>query len=199
MGGTGFSAALLLLIASPAGADEPWEVYFSKDNIVAEKREVAGTGYYEHRAQTSSPLAPEVIAQIIWNGVQSDLPKSVKKREVLSRSENEVVVYDQIQTPVVSDRDVVLRLRKRARPDGSFAVEFETVSNVGPAPNDHYVRIPIVRGAWIVERAATGGSRMTYLCYSEPGGSVPAFMVRGAQRDQVVVDVKRVLGMIARR
>lgn len=193
------SAALVLWAASPCGADEPWEVYFNKDNIVAEKREVSGSSYYEHRAQTSSALPPEVVMQIIWTGVQVDLPKSVKKREVLSRNENEVVVYDQITTPVVSDRDVVLRLRKRARPDGSWAVEFESASNVGPPLNDHFVRIPIVRGAWIVERAPSGGSRMTYLCYSEPGGSVPAFLVRGAQRDQVVVDVKRVIGMIARR
>jgi hypothetical protein len=31
------------------------------------------------------------------------------------------------------------------------------------------------------------------VCYSDPGGSIPAFMARGAQQDQVMVDMHRAL------
>jgi hypothetical protein len=41
-----------------------------------------------------------------------------------------------------------------------------------------------------------GGSALTYVCYSEPGGSVPAFMVRGGQQDKIVEAVERMLGVL---
>jgi len=92
---------------------------------------------------------------------------------------------------VVSDRDVTLHMYKVVRPD-ALEMRFESADALGPPPAPKHVRIPIVRSAWTIV-AAGGGSKLTYSCYSEPGGSIPAFLARGAQRDQVPVDVERVL------
>ena len=55
------------------------------------------------------------------------------------------------------------------------------------------VRIPAIRGRWAVEPGDQGGSRLTYQSFSEPGGSIPAFMIHGAQLDQIVHDVETLL------
>jgi hypothetical protein len=94
----------------------------------------------------------------------------------------------------VSDRDLVLRVRQLPpAADGTREVRFEAVRDGGPPPNPKFVRLSTVRGAWKVTPAADGRTQVEYTCYAEPGGSVPAMFTRGAQRDQIPVDVQNVL------
>ena len=48
---------------------------------------------------------------------------------------------------MVSDRDVTIRIRKRAMP-AAFEVRFETANAEGPPESKGYVRIPVVRGIY---------------------------------------------------
>ena len=46
-------------------------------------------------------------------------------------------------------------------------------------------------GTWTIEKEdAVGNSRLTYHTYSEPGGAIPAFLIQGAQVNQVFHDVE---------
>jgi hypothetical protein len=171
-------------------AEEAWTVLGTKNGVVYEKRAVAGSKFLEYRATTQTSIAPAQALETIWK-VITEMPPPSNHRRVLKRSDDEVVVYDQIDTPVVSDRDVTLRMYKVARP-GLLEVRFESNAALGPPPAPKRVRIPVVRGGWTL-RAVPGGTRLTYVCYSEPGGSIPAFMVRGAQRDHVAIDVEKIL------
>jgi hypothetical protein len=190
----GLVALAGLLALSPLHAEEPWKPHTTKDGLAMERRAVSDSKYFEYRIRTESPAPPKAVLQGMWSGLGEDLPPSVTKRTFLSRAENEVVVYDQIKTPVVSDRDVAIRIRRLVHEDtGVMEVQFETVNQLAPPPDSKYVRIPMVRGGWIIAPNGSGGSTLTYVCYSEPGGSIPAFLVRGAQQDQVFVDVKRIL------
>jgi START domain len=186
--------ALAMVFSSfSLAAEEPWKLQTSKDGLKLERRAVSGSSYYEYRVQTESPASPKGVIDGLWSGFSEDLPSMIAKREFVSRAENEMVVYDQIKTPVVSDRDLVLRIRRVVHSDtGVIEVRFQTVES-GPPPNPKLVRIPVVRGGWTIEPSPSGGSLLTYVCYSEPGGSVPALLVRGAQEDQVFGDVQRVL------
>jgi hypothetical protein len=192
------STAVIALVSLSAlvAAEEPWKTVSVKDGITVEKRAVPGSKFYEHRASFVWPLPPERMAEAIWIGIERDLPPTVKQRQVLRRSADEVLVYDQIRTPVVSDRDVTIRIRRVRTPDG-WKVRFESANELGPPPDPKYVRLPMVRGSWTVT-ATPSGSHVVYDCYSEPGGSVPAWLVRGPQEDQVLVDVKRILRLAAK-
>jgi len=189
--------ASLMLLPLAAWGDEPWVALETKNGVRYEKRAVAGSKWLEYRASTEVPLTPEATLQQIWSGITEALPSTVKRRQVLQHTDSELIVYDQIKAPVVSDRDVTIRIHKVVQP-GSIEVRFESVESLGPPPDPKHVRIPVVRGAWTLE-AAPGGTRLTYSCYSEPGGSIPAFLARGAQRDQVVLDVERILQRIRGR
>ncbi|HEY1586490.1 MAG TPA: START domain-containing protein, partial [Polyangia bacterium] len=105
---------------------------------------------------------------------------------------DELVIYDQIRTPVVSDRDYTIVVRRRTA-GARIWFECETANERGPAPVRGYVRIPTIAAGWYVESDGSGGTRLGYFAYSEVGGSVPAWMVRGAQADRSVADVVRMV------
>lgn len=183
----------MLFLCVAGHAQEGWRAAGSKNGVVYEKRAVSGSKFLEFRAVMQVPVAPAEALSKIWSLIV-DEPPSSNRRRVLKHSDDEVVVYDQIDTPVVSDRDVTLRIYKVTRPE-ALEIRFESNDALGPPPDPKRVRLPVVRGAWTIE-PAPGGSRLTYVCYSEPGGSIPAFMVKGAQRDHAGIDVERVLARL---
>lgn len=191
---TSGAAAAVVLSSYAVFAEEAWKVQTTKDGLKLERRAVAGSSFYEYRMRTESPASPKAMIDGLWSGFSEDLPSAIAKREFLSRSDNELLVYDQIRAPVVSDRDMVLRIRRITHADtGVIELSFQTVEQGGPPPNPKHVRVTVVRGGWTIQPSPSGGSLLTYTCYSEPGGSVPALLVRGAQEDQVFVDVQRAL------
>ncbi len=205
-------------LAASAQAEEPFQPCANTaDGITLERRAVPGSKFYEYRATAVAMATPEVVLRSIWNGNTEQLPATVKQRTVLSTSDTTMLFYDQIKTKVVSDRDYTLRFTWQRNPQtGVIEVPFVTANELGPAPAPGHVRVPIIRGDWIItpipaaaaaeaaktasaaavsgESAAAAATRITYLCYSEPGGSIPAFMARGAQQDQVLIDIRRIVG-----
>jgi hypothetical protein len=186
------------LLAASARADEAWESVpvkgENREGISVEKRSVPGSKFMEYRARAATKVSPQSVLQGLWSGLTDPPQGTVKKREVLRKTDTELVFYDQVKTPVVSDRDYTMRIQQsKDEKTGALQVRFETANELGPPAASGFVRIPKVRGSWLIEPSEDGGAKLTYQCYSEPGGSIPAFMVRGAQQNQVVVDMRRIL------
>ena len=174
-----------------ADASAGWKVHATKEGVTLERRAVAGSSYYEYRAVLDVAADPEQVAKLIWQGFRSGDMETLKRREMLRDTENELLIYDQIKTPIVQDRDYVIEVKRIYRPD-SRRTEFRcaTVTGVGPAPAPGHVRIPIIRAGWMVEPSGSG-ARITYYAYSEPGGYITALIARGAQGDRSMADVLR--------
>lgn len=195
-----FSAFFTFLATaqSTALAEEPWQpVPVKGDNhegISVEKRVVPGSKFLEYRARASTKVSPQVVLRGLWSGLSEPPQGTVRKRDVIRKSDTELVFYDQVKTPVVSDRDYTMRIaQSKDEKSGALYVRFETANELGPPVASGFVRIPMVRGSWQIEPGEGGGAKLTYQCFSEPGGSIPAFMVRGAQQSQVVTDMRRIL------
>jgi hypothetical protein len=169
-----------------------------KDGITVEKRPVEGSRYFEYRVRAHTTVAPAIAVERLWGGIGAERSPTIKRRTVLKHDADELVVYDQIHAAVVSDRDVTIRIRKIADGRGGFNVLFDSANELGPPPAAGYVRLPVVRGDWRIEPAAEGGSNLAYRCYSEPGGAIPAFLVRGAQQDSTLDEFERVLTRVGR-
>jgi hypothetical protein len=189
-----------------AAAQATWQKIGSTDGIDLERRSSPGTSFYELRATARTSAPPQAVLDAIWNGVFEDLPATVRKRQVIKRSEHELVFYDQIRAPLVSDRDYTLRFWRAEQPPagqeapaGSRWLLFETANTLGPPPVEGHVRVPLIRGAWAVSSDGSGGSVLIYTCYSEPGGSIPAWVARGPQKDQFLFDMRRALRRAAER
>lgn len=198
------SLLLLCALTTPALAAEPalvqftaadspasgWKPYTTKEGITVERRPVPGSGFYEHRAVVELPIAPAAAAEDVWRALRGGDMATLKHREVLAESPAELLIYDQIRTPVVSDRDYVIKVTRTydaARQRTEFRCA--TVSGVGPPVAAGHVRIPIIRAGWQVEPGRGPGTRLTYYAYSEPGGLITALLARSAQADRAVADI----------
>jgi hypothetical protein len=189
------AAALIASFAAGAAhAGDAWRTVHDRGGVTLDRRSVEGSRYYEYRARTHTKVSAKLAFERIWNGIGDERSPTLKQRSVLYRDSDELVVYDQIHAAVVSDRDVTIRLHKQqADEHGGFGIDFASTSKLGPPPASGYVRLPMVRGSWRIEPAADGGADIVYRCYSEPGGAIPAFLVRGAQQDSTLDEFERVL------
>lgn len=174
--------------ADPAAAG--WKPYATRDGITVERRPVPGSGFYEHRAVVELPVPPAAAAEDVWRALRGGDMATLKHREVLAEGPSELLIYDQIRTPVVSDRDYVIKVT-RTYDAARERTEFRcvSVSGVGPPVAAGHVRIPIIRAGWLVEPGPAAGTRLTYYAYSEPGGLITALLARGAQADRSIADI----------
>ncbi len=191
-------ASLTVVARVAARADDGWHGMRERDGITLERRAVDGSRFYEYRVRAHTTVSPAVAIDRIWSGIGDERSPTVKHRTVLRRSGDELVVYDQVHAAVVSDRDVTIRIRRSSDGHGGFDIAFESANELGPPPAAGYVRLPTVRGSWRIELAPDGGSNIAYRCYSEPGGAIPAFLVRGAQQDSTLDEFERVLTRVGR-
>lgn len=182
--------ALVQFTEAADGAGAGWRQHSTKDGITVERREVPGSRYYEHRAVAEVPVSPEAAAEEVWRELRSSTMEAVKRREILREAPDELLLYDQITTPVVSDRDYVITV-KRIHDPAKRRWEFRcaTVSDIGPPPAAGYVRIPTIRAGWVLEPGERGGTKLTYYAYSEPGGMITALIARGAQAGRALADI----------
>jgi hypothetical protein len=190
--------AIVASVAAPASADEDWRTMRERNGVTLERRSVDGSRFYEYRVRAHTSVAPAAAMERVWGGIGSETSPTIKKRTVVRRDDAELVVYDQIHAAVVSDRDVTIRIRRSGDAAHGFDIAFESTKDLGPPPAAGYVRLPLVRGSWRIEPAPEGGSNIAYRCYSEPGGAIPAFLVRGAQQDSTLDEFERVLTRVGR-
>ncbi len=191
-------ALVASLSAATARGDESWRVMHEKNGVTMERRSVDGSRFYEYRVHAHTTVAPAVAVDRIWSGIGEERSPTIKRRTVVRRADDELVVYDQIHAAVVSDRDVTIRIRRSGDAARGFGIDFESTAELGPPPAAGYVRLTVVRGSWRIEAAPDGGSNIAYRCYSEPGGAIPAFLVRGAQQDSTLDEFERVLTRVGR-
>jgi hypothetical protein len=202
---------LLLVLSSLARADPElaqfdhddasanWKTAGTKEGVTLQRRNVPGSSFHEYRAVVDVPLPPARVAEEVWRTMREGDMDSLKRREILHAAADELIIYDQIRTPVVSDRDYTVRVRRSFDvQSGRTRFRCESANELGPPPAHGYVRIPIIRAGWMTAPDGKGGTTLTYYAFSEPGGSVPAFLVRGAQQDRSLADVVRILGRLRR-
>ena len=87
--------------------------------------------------------------------------------------------------PIVRDRDYTVRLQRRMEPTSQrYEVAFATANEAGPPPDKHHIRVPTIRGRWLIEPGPDGkGSRVRYEVFSDPGGVLPSWLLNRVQSE----------------
>ena len=164
--------------------------------MLIERRPIAGTAFYEVRATVHSSLPPGVIFDTLWNHREYTLfIPHLKRLDLLSATDDEHIVYEQVAVPLARDRDYTVRLKKQV--DGAaqrYGIRFATANDAGPPPDGSHVRVSKIQGSWTIELGADGkGSVVRYDVQTEPGGAIPSFVTNLAQREAVAALVRAVL------
>ena len=194
--GLGLVATLLLAVAVCSGADADWEQLSDKAGTVVERRPVTGSQAYEIRVTARTSVSPAAIFGTLWNHREYvHFIPHLKQLHILSDTGDERVLYEQVAVPLARDRDYTVRLRKRVDAAAQrYEILFAAANDAGPPPETHHVRVRRINGSWTVEPDAAGkGSLVRYDLFTEPGGSIPAWVANRAQRESAAELVTAVL------
>jgi hypothetical protein len=171
------AAISILLTVEPA-----YEKVAERDGITMEQRQVDGSKFVELRFTTVSDKTPRSLCDAAFgNGAFDASEPDLKSRVILHESADERVTYEQITPPLVSNRDYVVRARRIVE-GARCRMTFEAANELGPRPPDGWVRITKLRGFWLFEPLESGKTKLTYVVFSDPGGSIPGFLVEGNRR-----------------
>ena len=83
----------------------------------------------------------------------------------------------------VSDRDVVLRTTRTNLEDGGIRLEFRSTEDAKLEVPSGVVRMPQLLGSYVLTPVEGGGTHVVYTVDSDPGGSLPAWLVRQAGKE----------------
>lgn len=174
---------LLLLSALLAADPVTWKTEEVKNGVLLQSRELPGSKFYEFRAQTRVDVAPEILCDRIYAWLKgAKVSPELKLRTVIEDRGDSLIVNDRLEAPIVSPRMVTFEIQKKKPALGSCSIESDVRNDKAPPTPDGCVRMDKMKSSWKFEPTAQG-TRTTFTLYSEPGGSVPAFIVHGAQRD----------------
>jgi hypothetical protein len=196
-----FAALLGSAVASAAPAcPDGYSRYDNKSEVLGCQRHVPGSSYREYLVLTKLALPPDRVIDEMWSRILRSIVGGLKRRDFIVKEPRRIVFYDQIKTPVVSDRDYTVEAERQPdQPSGRREITFRLRNELGPPLDGHHTRIPSLHAAWTLDPDGQGGTRLAYTSYSEPGGSVPAWMVRGAQAKHAMTDVLDLLDALGVR
>lgn len=170
-----------------------WESHGVTDGILLETRRISGSAYEYVRASVDSDTPVKKQIDAIWGtpGWESVANKGVRVHEVIDDVPNRRRYYEVISAPMISDRDYVLELERKQEGE-LWTISFRTVADPRKPPVDGKIRLPKIEGVVTVEPNGAGCT-LTYELFCDLGGSLPAWVARGAQRDSTLEWVRTML------
>lgn len=186
---------VLTAVIALAVHENDWKPDCTEGDVKIETRQVEGSAFPELRLTTVSALGLGALCDAIWGkDASKDGEGDFKKRVVISETATERLTYEQIRVPVVRDRDYVMHVQLvRPAASGQCEVVFQTRDDPAWPPDSGHVRLRAVRGRWLLTPVDGGKVSITYVIFSDPGGSVPALFARGGQRSAAVSFLKTIL------
>ncbi len=197
------TAVLFLFIFSSCGIlfaqESPWVLKQSRDGIPVYTRKVAGSPILEYKANVIiNEPSPKVIA---FFEDEKQIPRwyyQCVHAELVERSSHQVVLYLVLRLPwPVTARDVVFSRDKLEDPvNGTITYSLTALPDRLPRAKG-MIRVPTIKSSWIFKSLSSGHTQVFFQQHSDPGGSIPAFMVNELAVDTPYNSLKNFRKMVA--
>ncbi len=176
----------LNILAVPANTN-PWDEVKNADGLRVWARDVPGSNIREVKAETDVAVAPERVWEVLADIEHyTEFMPYVLEARVLAPHETGHFEYQRIDPPLVDQRDYTLRVTRTANPAlGEWRHSWVPANDRGPAAKNGVVRVTIAEGYWQLNRIDATHTKVTYWLYTDPGGSIPAFVANKANTTSV--------------
>ena len=164
----------LVLAVTAISAGQDWTASGVKGGVALSFRDVPSLDAREVRAIAEIPHAAERILTIACDFTQQ-LDADVREATILSGDVNTRYSIYLRYAPrylVVAARDVIIDVQRQA--NGCRWSEIHEPTG----PRADAVRMPLLRGSWVVEPLDASRTRVTYQIAVKPGGRIPGWLVR---------------------
>lgn len=160
-----------------------WQKASSKGAGVVWTRVVPGTAIKEVKLETIIDAPVEQV----WSTIKqvehyTTFMPYVDEIEVFeSEVKDGDYVYHRVNPPLVSKRDYTLLIVNEEDVKKGHYYRYWTQKNeFGPEPLKGIVRLVICDGSWELTATEDGKTQATYWLYTDPGGSIPAWLANKA-------------------
>jgi hypothetical protein len=185
-------SALPLLLLLADGDDASWELSTKTDGISVYTRERKGTAVHEMKAVAVLDGAPPDVWKAIrdYPRYTQTMPYTEEAKVVASDQDGKIIsFYSVLNLPLVDRRDYLIRIVDESSwqdGKGFFKCTWATTTEGAPPPRKNIVRVAVNEGYWLLE-PRDGGTRTnaTYYIYTDPGGSLPKWIVNRANATAV--------------
>ena len=172
---------ILTILGFFTGASaQAWVKEKAKDGITIYTKSSSDYRMKASRAEMTVSASVEKIVATIFD-VKSYInwmPDCAKVQLLKSSSSDELIYYALYTTPwPAASRDVIVNIKK-VPITGGYKIVMTNKSNYVEVKTE-VVRIPIYFGEWKIVKT-TAGTKVTIEYQTDPGGSVPDWMIQGA-------------------
>lgn len=183
-------AAVLAAGSAAAGepvASPPWQIVLERSDLVISTRGRPGADLLEISAVGTIDASPGAVEAVVDDyGAYAEFMPFVSKAEIIRREGPRRLSHQVLSFPAVSARDYVVWIDDASRGTGVtrvYRTAWRTALDAGPVPAPDVVRMPFAEGFWQVQAHPDGRRTVaTYACFTDPGGSLPAWIVNLANR-----------------
>jgi hypothetical protein len=191
----GLSALLVMLAVAGAGAEE-WEKVADGDVVIRVRPHAVVPGAREVWAEGDLAAGIQHVQTALrdHDSFRQWMPYVTESR-VLSSTPDGRVTYTQLDFPVISNRDYVLRVvdEQLLNEDGTGEFRQRWTSDSKALPErSGVVRLRHNEGSWFFTPGGEGKSHFVYRFTVEPGGAIPGFLAGLGQKDAVMDTVRAV-------
>lgn len=178
------SIAIVVIVLTGSAAAERSVVRVEDGITVEEEAEPGRALPILIGSTTMKASAPQILAWLTAVHTYVDWQHSCEEARVLPQPDGSRLTYNRIGSPwPVSDRDVVLRTSRENLADGGIRVEFRSTDEADFAATSGVVRMPRLVGSYELTPNGNGETHVVYTVDSDPGGSLPDWLVRQAAKN----------------
>jgi len=189
--------AFVAVLTLPCFAEEPsqaapgngWTEVSKKPGLVVYCREKNDSRVKEYKA-TGDIAAPTWVVRNVIDDVENyaHFMPYVTESSVLVRGGESLVTYQRFSTPMVSDRDYILRIQFESHPASSggtvYCNKWKATEDAGTTEKRGVIRVKVNEGYWLLEPVGVS-TRATYMIFTDPGGTIPAMVINFGNKNAI--------------
>ncbi len=190
-------------LARPTFAAAEWELLDEDEDqdkgYALFSRSAKGSDIVEYRVIGVVKAAVEKVAEKAWQ--MATLPEHTPediRREVTCAVPDKCAVYLYYEMPVVSDRDVCQTLTRKTDGAGTRSVVWESMSDEARPSPKGVVRMPASEASWVLSPTEGGHTLAEYKNRSDPGGSIPKWIVNKMAKKIVIGELQKLRELAAK-
>lgn len=196
----------MLLLASAAfpaqDGSGAWKMLLEKNDIRIYANRVPGSPIDELKGECVLDAPLEVVAQVMLDVASYPrwVANCVEARKFGCTTATSCLLYFTLGMPwPVLDRDIILQSSTEILlREGTIVGRVSALPDKIVPQHDKRVRISSMYGTWIFKRLSQEKTDATFICWADPGGFIPAFIINIASRDIPYRTLKGLREMVKR-
>lgn len=169
-----------------AGDSGKWKLVDDDKDLKLYTRKVPNSKIKEVKAEAFIKGTVKEACDILFDRLKHpEYFKYIEHSAVLKRTEKCDWSYNVIDTPMVTDRDYLVKSCEVKNPDGSVSVTWEPFTDAKYPETDKRVRVKINKGYWKFRQVKPDRLKVDYYIYTDPAGSLPLWIKNIANKKAV--------------